>query len=61
MVYKTLLRKQKTEEHASHQITGGELGCFGGVSGSCFKRDTRRLTLVTNKESFGLSIYISKK
>ena len=32
MIYKTLLRKQKTGEHESHQITGGELGCFGGVS-----------------------------
>jgi hypothetical protein len=39
-------------------ITGGELGCSGGVSGSCFKRDTRCVTLETNEESFGLSIYM---
>ena len=45
MIYKTLHRKKKIEQHMK---TWGEFGCFGITSSSCATSGTIRFTLVTN-------------
>ena len=44
MIYKTLHRKPKTEQH--HKYPWGELRYSGRVSRSCYINDTPRVTLV---------------
>jgi len=47
MIYNTLHRKQKIEQH-DPDYTGGELEYSGGVSSFSSTFDTHRVTLVTN-------------
>ena len=47
MIYKTLRRKQKIEQHEPTK-NRSEFRCSGRVSSSCFTSGPRRLTVVTN-------------
>jgi hypothetical protein len=49
MIYRTLHRKLKTEQHETHKHRS-EIGYSGRVSSSCFNSGTRRVTLVTKLE-----------
>ena len=46
MIYKTLHRKLKIEQHEPHK-NGGEFKSSRRVNSSCSTRGTRRITLVT--------------
>ena len=49
MIYKTLYRKLKIEQHKLNKKTDGELRCSGRVGSSYSTCGTRHVTLVTKK------------
>ena len=44
MIYKTLHRKLKIDQHEPHKKNWGELVCSGRVGSSCSTSGTRRVT-----------------